>query len=291
MSDYLTYWLANPSRATSAVVGLTLVALFFPLALPFSAAMVGLVALRHGLRPSLEVMSYAAITLGLVTWILGGGVTGVLGLVLAYWLPVGLAAGLWQQTGALALALLALTLLAWGVLALLYLILGDPAAWWLAFLEQSPLATNPNFVDLVATLRELAPLFPGQVAISLLVLWLAALIMARASLGPLGRRPAFRVEFRELRLGRLAATVALGVFVGAWFTQAPALLNMSLVLLVVYLFQGLATLHGVAHQRQWSPYLFIPIYLLLPILFAEPLILLGVVDAWADLRRRLAPRP
>ncbi len=289
MRDFLNYWLANPSRATSGVVGLTFLSLFFPLVLPFGAAMVGLVALRHGPKASIEIIGYATLTLLIVSWVLGGNSAGILGLALSYWLPVGIAAGLWQQTGALAWVLLGLTLLAWGFIVLLYAVLTDPAAWWLDFLNHSRLANVPALNEWLQALRDLAPLFPGQAAVSLLILWLVSLTIARACLAQVRETPSFRAEFRELRLGKGVAALALLVFVSSLLLQLPFLINLSLVLLVIYLIQGLSLLHGVSYRRKWSPYFLMVIYLLLPI-FSEPLIIFGVADAWADFRRRIPSR-
>ncbi len=67
-----------------------------------------------------------------------------------------------------------------------------------------------------------------------------------------------------------------------------------MVVIAVYLFQGLAVAHGVVKRRNAGRGWLIALYVLLFFAFARIAVLvalLGMLDAWVDLRRRLATAP
>ena len=105
--------------------------------------------------------------------------------------------------------------------------------------------------------------------------------------GLLDREGAFGREFRGLRLGRVAAGIAVAVCLAAALTQTSPLVGLALVAVTVYLFQGLAVVHGVVAARGMARGWLIGLYvlaLLLPPQVVTGLALVGAFDAWADFR-------
>ncbi|WP_405222332.1 YybS family protein [Lentisalinibacter sediminis] len=106
------------------------------------------------------------------------------------------------------------------------------------------------------------------------------------------REPVFG-RFRELNLGRTLALATAVISVAATLSSSPWLVNSALALLVAFVLQGLALVHGLFVARQWPPALLIVIYVLaiLPSPVSGAVIgmlsLGGYLDAWIDIRRRV----
>ena len=99
-------------------------------------------------------------------------------------------------------------------------------------------------------------------------------------------------EFCRLRFPQSTGLMVLGLMIVTQFIQGPAS-DMSaqgvLVMLVPYLFAGLAVLHGLVARHGRGKGWLIAVYALLGIIPQTALLLsgLGLVDTWVDFRRRL----
>lgn len=255
---------------------------------------VALVALRQSAAEGMLVMAGGAAAAAVIAWPLTGQPVAVLVATLLLWLPVWLVARVLRATVSLPLAMdVATALTVAGVLGF-HALTGDPAGWWRARLE--PVITA---------------LMPGQEAQieSLLTLaadWMTALVAAGGLLGVLlclflGRwwqavlyNPGgFGTEFRSLRSSRVLALGALivwGLTLVPGAVAWPLLRELAVVLVVPLGLAGLAVVHGLVAARQGSSLWLVTLYLLL--VFASPLAemalaALGLVDSWANFRRRV----
>jgi len=100
-------------------------------------------------------------------------------------------------------------------------------------------------------------------------------------------------EFNELRLGRRLSVVGILLLVIAGFGSSDLAIMLVLVVLSVYLIQGLALVHGIIASRGLNKAWLLGFYImmfLLPHLVLMPLAVFGLTDTWIDFRKRLTVR-
>lgn len=290
----------SPIAALVAAVSGILAMLMPPLALIGGAA-VALVTLRRGPQQGLLVLVLATAGGSLLAMLAVGTPSLAPALALLLWLPLLVLAGILRASISLALTFQVAALL--GVVAVIgfYLVLGDPAVWWRAItadmlnqLESAGVFPGPEVRSQFGEVFDAwAPLAPGQLVLSLLLSVLLALLLARWWQALLYNPGGFREEYHELRLGRPLAAITAALFGLSLFLAQPLLINLCLALVAVYLFQGIAIMHGVAARAGLAKAWLVAFYLallLLPALW-QILLILAIVDAWIDFRARIKPAP
>ncbi len=284
------------SRSVMATTVLAMISIIFPLIGFLSTASVGLVSLRQG--PKAGAMTAGASTLasGLLMILIFGNPILALGFLVLQWIPIGVLAWLLRSSRSLSLATHAG--LGFGFLALVVqmVLMPSPAEFWRDHLQ--PMAQR--FVEAglfdqtqsAEAIAQLAPLMCGVLAAGFLLQLLFGLYLARWWQALLYNPGGFSAEFRQLRLHR-----ALGVMGGAvlamWLVPGvalPAWVNcIGLVVLSVFMLQGLAVTHGVfgtmPGSQRWLVATYILLLLFLPQM-AMVLITIGLLDVWMDFRRR-----
>ncbi|HXH01893.1 MAG TPA: DUF2232 domain-containing protein [Candidatus Competibacteraceae bacterium] len=271
---------------------------------PFSSvignAVVALATLRRGMGEGALLMLLAAAGLCVLALPLFGQAAPLLALSLGllYWLPVWLLAGVLRTTVSLPLALL--TGVALGLLALLltYAWLGDPAARWVELLgqfkplfQEAGLQVDEALVD--QWIRYQAPFLTGLTVVLQLAVVYCGLLLGRAWQARLYNPDGFRQEFHGLRLGRTLALAAATSIVLAGVLGQIWLVNLALLLGLLFVFQGLALLHGLVGLAGLSKGWLVALYVLLSLALPQMLLLLsliGILDAWIDLRARVKPK-
>lgn len=208
-------------------------------------------------------------------------------------------------------ALLAVAAAAAGVAAgfLLYGWSWNRLHWWVAFrtgavlrlvLSPSVVTPDPSAVDLDRPdfdqllddmVETSADLFPAALALQLLVSLVVAAVVARRVTGvPVGRPMGRLVDFRfSEHLGWLLAAAVVILLVPALAGARPVALNVLTVMAVLYGLRGMAVvLHGLRVAGA-GPILYG--VAAMAVLFLLPgTVLLGVLDAGLNLRRRRPPR-
>lgn len=271
------------------------------LASTLSGAVIALVALRHGLREAAWVLLGAAVLLALFSVSILGGVIPAVFFVLALWLPL---AGLGVKVRATqhlsaALPLIAGIGITWVVV--IYLILDDPSRWGQGLVDRAMQAmsatsggmdTNATREVFTAAMARVA----GMVGAAQAVAMLTSLCMARAAQALLYNPGGFRAEFHDLKFGRPVAVITLiAVTVGLLTSGRIAGLgdDVSLVLMALFIVQGLAIVHTwVAHRQRrigWLWALYISIFILPFISMA--LAMIGWIDNWLDFRGKIKASP
>ena len=278
-----------------AVMLLALTALLPVLNLGGAAAL-ALVTLRKGPREGLLTLLISTCLLLILAMGLFDSTLPVLGLMATFWLPLWVLAGVLRYTisrtvtlhSALALALLVVL---GGAIAL-----GDVTGWGRELLDRlvDPLLqqmqlTGRQRSDIEATL---ATLLLGLCVGNALLSTLLSLLLGRWWQSLLFHPGGFGAEFCALRLGQLPAWLALLLFAGALLWQWPLLANLMPPLLVLYVLQGIAVAHGVVNRARLAQGWLVGLYVMLLLLPQTLLLLclLGVVDAWVDVRARI-PAP
>jgi hypothetical protein len=133
----------------------------------------------------------------------------------------------------------------------------------------------------------------GLVLASLILSALCSLLLARWWQALLVNPGGLQTEFNQLRFGRTVGLLTLGVMLFTRF--APDLASdmaaqSVMIVLVPYLFAGLAVLHGLVAQAGRGRAWLIAVYVLLAVIPQSMLLLAGggLLDTWIDFRRRFS---
>lgn len=261
------------------------------------AAVVGLVTLYISPAQGFVVLAAATAITTLFYQFAGMPAAAMAITVLLLWLPCWLLSIVLRNTASLAATLQAGAVL--GVLALLavFAVYGDPADWWLErlqtladVLEQAGVLTAEVPAD--ELLQPLSRLMTGIVLASLVLGAIGSILLARWWQALLVNPGGLRKEFIGIRLGQGVGVLTLAVMLSTRVTGEPfsdMASQAAMVLLVPYLFVGLAVLHGLVAARGRGKGLLIVVYVLLAIMPQATLLLAGggLLDTWIDFRRRL----
>ncbi|NOQ76717.1 MAG: DUF2232 domain-containing protein, partial [Methylococcaceae bacterium] len=121
---------------------------------------------------------------------------------------------------------------------------------------------------------------------------LAGLFLARWWQAVLFNPGGFRAEYLSLRVHPKVASASLLIVAVAWLSSgivAEVCWNLSILSIVLYAFVGLAVLHSAFSEmkakRFTVPFLYITL-VLVPHVVAV-IVIVGVVDAWLDLRSKI----
>jgi hypothetical protein len=261
------------------------------------AAVVSLVTLRIGVSQGLLVLVAATAVTMLFYQFMGVPAATIAVTVMLLWVPCWLISGVLRRTVSLASAMFAAAALGVAALISVYGVAGDPAPWWYehlvlirSALEDRGLLPQDASVD--ALLQDLSRLMTGLIVASLALGAVCSLLVGRWWQALLVNPGGLHVEFCSLRFWQATGWVVLGLMIFSQLTQGPTsdmAAQSVMVMLVPYLFAGLAVLHGlVARQGRGKGWL-IAVYVLLGIIPQTALLLagLGLVDTWIDFRRRL----
>lgn len=282
----LAAWLV--ARPQHAVLGLA-VTLLLPAPQLTSGVIMVLLVLAQGVQRALVEALAAASLLVLVSMLFGVSIASIVALMAGTWLPVIILAMLLTRTRSLALTLQMTVIMAVAGLAVFYVAVADPVAFWqptlaamTEFAEQSGLALDTTLLN--------AEVMTLSATLAFWMLYVTGLLLGYALFNGLPDEAGRYGWFRDLSFGRviafmmaIASLLAL-VIDGAW------LQNIAFVLFVVFWLQGLAIVHWM-HAQQIVPLgAVVAVYVLLPflqVLLITGLGILGYMDAWFDFRRRM----
>lgn len=285
--------LQQPGRAALVTATMAMLGLLFAPAFWVSAAAIALVTLVKDYKQGLIVMAYAtAGSVVLAAVILTSPLVAVY-FVLVVWLPAWLTATVLRITVALSSSLLALTGLCLVVVVGLHGLFPDIGELLRQPLETfiQQLAQTQNQLKLEALqqfVEVIIKLMPGLVASTILTGTMLGLSLARWWQAVLYNPGGFGKEFQGLNLGRTASIGAAGIILAALLLHIDVFNSMLLVVVVLYLAQGMSIVHAVAKLRKLNV---IWLYLVYALMFLLPefmviVFIVGIVDAWIDFRGR-----
>lgn len=204
----------------------------------------------------------------------------------------------WYPAGRLILVLAALALVIFGGgLAVVSFGEGDPTAKLADIFGVSRLVLDPRFAEQISpeTVAALMVALPGIGAAAWMIMMTVNGTLAQAVL----KRQGWNV-----RPGGGLAGLSIEPWFGApgilgallwWLGEGtPRLFGalIALVVAVVYLYQGLAVVHGVSRRWRWRTAALVGFYVALVLAdqYVAPIVvLLGLAEPWLRLRERLAP--
>lgn len=246
-----------------------------------SAAVVGLVTLRRGLRDGTTILLGALVPGLIVGWY--GEIMPAPALVGVTLLAALLRAGAswnWTLCAAAMMGLLfggGLYTVGSGYLVQVETLLAQVFEG-----VALPAAENGAAMIVLPTAADIAGMFGFFLSVTLVI----CLIIARWWQALLYNPGGFRVEFHALRLGPMQV-MGLMLVAALLLSMGPTFRLWAWVALVPMLFSGLALVHAMFAARGWSGWmgLFYAALLFLPPM-RQFLVVLAAMDGWLDFRRR-----
>jgi len=282
----------------SAIVVIAVTATLALLLMPLgylSGAAVALVNLHQGWRRTLPVVAGATLAVSLLTLLLFSTPWSGAAFLLTLWLPVWGLAELLRRRAALGWPLLFAALQGALVVVAIHLLLTDPVAWWQQLLLEMGEAVTASSSDLPLSelAAELAQVMTALVGASFALTQVFCLLIGRWWQAMLYNPGGFRDEFHALQIGQLPTVVAALLFLVVTVSEGMAAQlagELLLVVLMIYLFQGLAVAHALVASRSGNRLWLLLLYLLLLLALPQMAALLavvGVADNWVRFRRQL----
>ena len=305
MKRLAAFVLSGYGRAILCVVGFQWLALFIPVTGILSNAALALTALKWGPQRPFIVLTLSA--LGLFVLLQASAVIGLpvsthkslLLFILAQWLPVVLFGWLLYATRSLSFTLNVIAVVSMvAVVMVRWVVPGSVEMWDQLFNSMFNGAVRErelNDAEFSASYQDFLEIMTGIAVTSLILIWVVSLLLARWWQGLLAREGAFRSEFTALKLGKVAAVVSIVLFATLLFGERHLIRELLLVMMSAFLFQGIATVHGVLAMRNAKGWL-LAFYVLLalsPVIPQVPgfLSMLGALDNFIDLRARVRSKP
>lgn len=273
------------TASTLAVLSL----LFTPLSI-VSSATVALVTLRLGAKEGMIILICSCLVGGVITAFLPVSYFIILIFALFLWLPVWLIAIVLREGRHISLAVEIAVLLGIAGAIGFYLFNSDPASMWKDILPQMvpPKANVKNVQEMIA---EIAPYMTGVFAAGVVNIMLFGLFLGRWWQSLLYNPGGFKEEFLALRAQRRLSWICIAIVVFALVSpgkMSEIAWNAAIILFVLYVFIGTAVLHpifaGMNIGNLAVPMFYITLFLIPHVLL--PVALVGLTDAWLDLRKR-----
>ena len=299
MKFLATYIMKGRTQAILVASSLALLSMLFPPISVVSSAAVSLVTLRRGANEGLYILLIACLSAALLGLFLLGNFQFALAYGLALWLPVWLISIVLREGKHLSVAINIAVLLGVAIIAGFYLIVSDPAIFWSSILSQmaQPMieaagSSDVSLEQIQQSIQAFSHFMTGGIVVGGIYGLLFGLFLARWWQSTLYNPGGFREEYLTLKVNTLVASGSIFVAViGAFTTGTIAELcwNISIVLVVLYTFVGTAILHTafsvMKSKRFMVPFLYITL-ILVPHMIAI-VVIVGLVDAWLDLRSKI----
>ncbi len=299
MRALASYIMRGRLHAIAAAVGFMGLSLIFPLFSYISAATVALVALRLGWRETFVVTGGALLATAAVTGIALGDPGVGASFALVVWAPIMVLALVLRQTLSLPITLaVAASLGALGVLAV-YIGIDDPAGWWrdsvIKVIQTQVIDSAGLDAEQAETWRaaldRMASVMTGIVVAWFVLSSVLSLLLARWWQALLYNPGGFRKEFYQLRLGKTLAVIALAVMSVSLLPLdkvAAISKDIVIVLVLLYMLQGLAVVHAAVAVRRISAGWLVALYFVL-LVVPMAVAIAGLLDTWVELRNRVRP--
>lgn len=289
------YALKSPYHAATVAGVFAILSLVIPLISILSGAIIGLVVLTQGLSAGGRAILLSLVGITLVVFaITGSPIYGVtIGLV--QWLPIVVLAEVLRRTASLSFTLLVGMGLALLAVAIQFIGWPDSEQVWMEFMRQMFGGLKEQGLDEERLETVLSNMVHWMVVLLMATMYLSftlTLLVARWMQARLADSDGFRQEFYQLRLGQAAAGATLVLAIASTALQQTWLTAMLMVMLAGFMFQGLAIAHSWSRFKQKAMLLFL-LYVAL-IIFPQAIgimALLGIVDNWVNVRKKLGLLP
>ncbi|MCW8901627.1 MAG: YybS family protein [Gammaproteobacteria bacterium] len=302
MQALARYMMRGRVQAIGSIVSLALLSLLVsPLAI-FTTAGVALVTLVHGYREGLKSLIVATVVLTVFTGVALNQTAIGMELALKFWLPAWFLASIVITKSSMSLAIVVAATLSC-LLVLGFYFFTDPAAHWYEVISKQLL---PMLKEAGMEIQEgpeaeklwqfMSKIMTGSALALFLALQTISLLLARWWQALLYNPGGFAQEFRQLRFGMVAASIALVTTIFAITTVNEMVLNLFFIMIVLMMFQGLAVIHHLVAKCKLSPSLLIGVYVIMLFTLQHGAVgllfiaLIGLLDNGLNLRFRLCTK-
>ena len=287
--------MAGRIQAAIFVIVSTLICLLLPPMVVFTNAAIALITLRKGWQQGSIYALLACATLAIVSVFLQQQASSGLLAGLLTWLPIVLIASVLAITQSWSKTLQLVLLVTVAGIILFHVIHPDAAAYWKPVLEQLKplLAQSYQFTDaqIDENIITVANWMTGTFAAAFALISVLSLIIARNWQALLYNPGGFGEEFRQIKLGKPAAIAILAGIAIAVLSMNHLIIELIMVGVAIFMFQGLSLVHALVKQRGMKPVWLIGLYVLIFLLLIQMIVLLatfGIIDNFVDFRRNKA---
>ncbi|MBT7953095.1 MAG: DUF2232 domain-containing protein, partial [Gammaproteobacteria bacterium] len=269
MRAFGNYILSGRAQAIGVISFLTILSLLVPpAAFLASGVPVGLVTLRKGGKLAAQVVVGSMLLTLILTLLLN--IQPVFSLVILFtvWLPVLVCAAALRQTESHVFMAMAAACIAAVFVIVMYATIGDVEAWWRSLLTEMldssfPTASKEQFKQAI----EIAPPLMNAVLASSIVLSLiVTVLIARWWQAALFNPGGFGKEFQTFCLPKqlaLPSIIAMGLMFLENLAFGSVLRDLLVIVVILYLFQGIASVHRTVNQKAMSRNWLVGMYCLL----------------------------
>ncbi len=273
-----------PPTISNSVFGVLLASLCMLL----SCTLVGLIILTQGSISGLKAIGVSMLGITLVAWVVINAPELGLWTGLVQWLPIILLAQTLRTSKSLAMTMLLGLLLGSIAIAAQYLVWGSLETEMISQTIQRMGQGEQLQAELVERNIQLVRLFVLAMVAMAYLLFMLIVMIARWMQASLAGSKGFGQEFRALSLGKPAAAVALGMMLLSFWGQQAWLSSLAFLVVVAFMFQGVAVVHSKIASRKQARLLFGLFYTLL-LVFPQVVALTaitGVIDNWLVFRKK-----
>ncbi len=285
-----SYMLLGRLQAVIAISLFTVVSMFIPpLSYLLSGVPAGLIILRKGPAYGMQVLLVCLLAVVLFVAVIGVDPQVAIAFALCIWAPVYLCCSVLRQTQSQGWLVFAAGTIAAAYILVLHWLIADVPAWWQQWME---LWINNAFPEgggeqyqevLVQAAPAMNAIMAGAIASSLIVTTLLSRWWQSQLFNPGG----FRSEFYALRLPGAVIILSLAGIILLYASggqQGSAGMDILVVVIFMYLFQGLASVHRIVNAKKMPQVWLVVMYLLLVFMPQAILIVacLGLIDSWIN---------
>ncbi len=284
-------------QAMMVASSLAVLSLILPPVSIVSSASVALVTLRRGGNEGLYVLIFSCFSAAVLGFFIFGNVQFALLYGLVLWLPVWLISIILREGKHLSVAIQIAVLLGMVGVIGFYLFVDNPTALWQSLLNvmaKPMLESNPeaSVEDVSKSIQMFSRFMTGAVAAGSVYGLLFGLFLARGWQSALYNPGGFREEYLTLRVHPKVALVSLLIVVIAWLSSgiiSEVCWNLSILSAVLFTFVGTSILHSAFAESKIKrfaiPFLYITLVLVPHVIVV--VVLVGIADAWLDLRSKI----
>ena len=290
-----SFIMAGRIQAAIFVVLSTLISLVLPPLIVFSNAAIALITLRKGWQEGIVYTLLATFTLVLVSILLEQTAGSGLIAGLATWLPMVLIASTLAMTQSWNRTLQLVLVLGTAGVILFHFVQTDATAFWKPVLETLKPALQQAYqlseAKLDETINNASGWMTGTFAAALAIITIISLIIARNWQALLYNPGGFGDEFRQIMIGKQAAIALVVAIAVAVVTGNQLIIELIMVGISVFMFQGLSLAHALVKQRGMKSFWLIGLYVFMFLLLVQMIVLLAtfaIIDNFVDVRNKIA---
>jgi len=282
------FMLIGRLQAVTVISLFTMIAMSLPaLSYLISGVPAGLIILRKGPAYGMQVLLVCLLAVVLFVALTGVNPQVALAFALGIWVPVAICCSVLRITQSQGWLVFAAGVIGIAYVLMVHWLIDDVPAWWLQWMEMWIRNAFPEGggEQYQKVLEQAAPAMNAMMASGMTISLVVATFISRWWQSALFNPGGFRTEFYALRLPNVVLFLTL-MGIGLLYTSGgqpgSAGLDILVVVIVLYLFQGLASVHRIVAAKSMPRGWLIMMYVLL--LFVPQAVLLvaclGLVDSW-----------